>query len=110
MDNSLAPINLNALRATATPEPRHNDFAAYVRAKQMMYLNMGVPAQDIAPLIEMDMRRESTGSRLGLRGRTLQFGYSTPMMGGNLDFSGRYKIAPSDTPEYGVNLRYNREF
>ena len=75
---------------------------------------------------EMLMARlgiEHGGARAGVSGTAVRlptgvktmpgaadFGYSTPMMGGNLDVGGYYGLAPSPTPMYGVNVRYNKEF
>jgi hypothetical protein len=161
MDNALAPLNINALRAAASGEPRYNDLASMLRAKQMMYASMGVSPRDMQPLMELEMRRdpriammlmgnsgnlmrdrtlgevsgvspamlmarlglENNGARAGVSGMAVKtpmgiktmpgavdVGYSAPLMGGNVDVGGYYGLAPSPMPNYGVNLRYSKEF
>ena len=58
MDNALAPLNRNALRAAAEDEPQYADLAHMLRAKQMMYAGMGLSPQDIQPLMELELRRD----------------------------------------------------
>jgi len=80
--------------------------------------------EDVTP--EMLMARlgiERGNARAGVSGTAVRLptgiktrpgaadvGYSTPMMGGNVDVSGFYGLAPSSRPMYGVNVRYNKEF
>jgi len=161
MDNALAPLNLNALRAASTEEPQHQDLMAMLHAKRNMYASMGVSPQDMGALMELEIRRdpriammlmgnsgnlmrnpmlghveavtpamlmgrlgiEQGGARAGVGGVAVQTpngiktmpsavdaGYSAPLMGGNVDVGGYYGLAPSPRPNYGVNLRFNKDF
>ena len=66
---------------------------------------------------------EHNGARAGVSGMAMKLpneiktmpgaadvGYSTPLMGGNLDVNGYYGLAPSPSPNYGMNLKYNKSF
>ena len=161
-NNELAPISLNALRASRQGLD-YKDLVREQLAKRALYSGLGpmghsVPMQE---LLSYEMRRdprialmllgnsgnlmrgqtlgelegitpemlmarlgiERGNARAGVSGTavklptgvktmpgTADVGYSTPMLGGNLDVSGYYGLAPSPTPMYGVNMRYNREF
>jgi len=161
-DNKLAPISLNALRATRQGL-NYADMVKDQLAKRAMYSGLGTTGHNVPmqELLEYELRRdprialmllgnsgglmrdrtlgevsgitpemlmarlglEQNGARAGISGMAFKtprniktmpgqadVGYSTPMLGGNLDVSGYYGLAPSPTPNYGVNVRYNKEF
>lgn len=80
MDNSLAPLNLNALRSLASDEPQHNDLMSMINAKRQMYANMGVSEQDMVPLLNLELRRNPriAAMLMGNSGALMR----DPMLGG----------------------------
>ena len=160
--NELAPISLNALRASRQGFD-YNDLVRDQLTKRAIYSGLGTmgPGVPMQELLAYEMRRdprialmllgnsgnlvrdrtlgevagvspamlmarlglEHNGARAGVSGVAVKtpmgiktmpgqadVGYSTPMLGGNLDVNGYYGLAPSPIPNYGVNVRYAREF
>jgi hypothetical protein len=80
MDNSLAPVNLNALRSAAAEEPQHQDLMSMINAKRQMYTNMGVSERDMMPLLNFEFRRNPriAAMLMGNSGSLMR----DPMLGG----------------------------